>query len=103
MQTTPQVPLVQVAVPLVGTGHWLPQVLQSLGSLVVSTHAPLHSVGIGAAQLDVQLYVPPLFPQSPVGAWHATVHDPQVAGDERLASQPFVGLWSQSAKPVLHV
>jgi hypothetical protein len=50
LHLNPHTPAVQAGWPLAIPAHASPQVLQFLGSLVVSTHAPVHRVGVGAWQ-----------------------------------------------------
>jgi len=79
-------------------GHVTPQPLQSFALLVVSTHVPLHSVGVPVGQPDT--HVPPA--QTGSFAGHTLVHDPQVPGFVMSVSQPSSGFPSQSAQPVAH-
>jgi hypothetical protein len=57
----------------------------------------LHSVGIGATHIDTQLP-----PEHSMPVAQALPQVPQWAGCDRSVSQPFAGLPSQSAQPVLH-
>jgi hypothetical protein len=49
-QRYPHLPAVQVGCAFCTTGHCVPHAVQLFGSLVVSTHWPLHNVGVGATQ-----------------------------------------------------
>ena len=94
----PQVPPAQVgngAVP--AWSHVEVQPPQYWGSLAKSTQRSVQSVS-GGEQAETQ----PVVAQRLVGAAHATsqvVHDD---GLDRLASQPSLGSWLQSAHPVSH-
>ena len=79
-------------------GHPSPHPLQSLALLVVSTHAPLHSVGVAEGQPVTQ--VPPAQTGSLVV--HALVHEPHAAGFVMSVSQPSSGFPSQSDQPAAH-
>jgi hypothetical protein len=79
-------------------GQASPQPLQSFALLVVSTHVPLHSVGVPTGQPETQ--VPPAHTGSFAG--HALVHEPHVAGRVTSVSQPSSGLPLQSAQPAAH-
>ena len=68
---------------------------QYCGLLVRSTQVPVQSVS-GGAQAETQ----PIAAQRPVGAAHATPQLVQDDGLKRLASQPSLGSWLQSAHAV---
>jgi hypothetical protein len=77
-------------------GHASAHPLQSLALLVVSTHVPLHSVGVAVGQPDTHM------PEAHWGSFagQALLHEPQVAGCVMSVSQPFAGLPSQFDHPV---
>jgi hypothetical protein len=55
LQTRPQVPLSQVALPFGSLGQTVLQSLQWFGSLVVSTQSLPHMVGVTPLQVAAQL------------------------------------------------
>lgn len=71
---------------------------QCAGSRVVSTQAPPHAVGVGAAQPLAQA---PLA-HTGVAPEHPRPHVPHVEAVARSASQPLVAALSQSANPATH-
>ena len=80
----------------------LPQPPQLFASLVVSTHAPLHSAGVLEGQPEMHWYVVPESEQTGVPPEHrvgfaVVLHPPQWAAWVMSVSQPFVGSPSQSA------
>jgi hypothetical protein len=79
-------------------GHPSPHPLQSLALLVVSTQAPLQSVGVPTGHPVTQ--VPPAQTGSLVV--HALVHEPHAAGFVMSVSQPSSGVPSQSDQPFAH-
>jgi hypothetical protein len=76
-------------------GQASPHPLQSLALLVVSTHVPLHRMGVPVGQPDT--HVPPAHTGSFAG--HTLLHEPQVPGFVMSVSQPSSGFPSQSAQP----
>lgn len=85
-QVKPQVPVVQVAVPLAGTPQALPQVAQLSGSEPRSVHFPVQSVW-PTGHIEVQT---PAEHASP--AAQASAQAPQFCGSEASATQ----LWPQA-------
>jgi hypothetical protein len=82
----------------------LPQALQLFGSLVVFTQrVPLQSMGVAAGQPVTHPEGEQTGAAEPQAVGVAAVlQPPQLAGCVMSVSQPFAGLPSQSAKPVLH-
>ena len=65
---------------------------------LTATKSQLPKPGAQVSPHTPMVQVAPAF--WPLG--HGLRQEPQVAGSERLASQPFIGLRSQSAKPGAH-
>ena len=79
-------------------GQTLPQVLQLVALLLVSTQLPLHSESDPLGQ--PVLHWPPA--HTGVVDGQALVHEPHVAGRVMSVSQPSSGLPSQSSQPAAH-
>jgi len=110
LQAMLQTPCAQVAVPLLEL-QTLPQLLQFLGSLRVSTSQP-SSLAPGSGPLQSAKPGLQVYTQSPptqlraelLVVWQAALQAPQCVGLVfRLTSQPVAGSPSQSAKPALQL
>ena len=66
----------------------------------MSTHFDPHRFGVGDAQLDEQVGVPPVVEHNPSGAAQAFVQLPQVCGRVRSVSQPSSGFDEQWPNPL---
>lgn len=90
-QATPQLPRMHDASPFAGTGHASPQLPQFCTLACRSMQLVPHALW-PSAQLLTQVTPPAFVLQSGCGAVHVRPHEPQCAGVERSASQPFVSL-----------
>jgi hypothetical protein len=106
LHVNPQTDAAHVAVAPMTAPHDRPHIPQLVGLERVSTSQPSDALPLQSAKPAMQVN-----PHAPVvhvavalaGAMHARPHIPQFATATRVStSQPFAGLPSQSAKPVLH-
>ena len=103
LHAKPHTLAVHVGVALATLGQIMPQAPQFSGSVVGSTQLVPQASGAGDTHEAMHDAVVPTIWHKGAAPEHASVHEPQVAGKARFASQPFVGFVSQSAKPTLHV
>ena len=82
--------------------HTLPQVLQSLALLVVSTQDPEHRVGVPEGHPDAHWYVAPEAVHTGVVPLHPLPQLPQFEVVAMFVSQPRSGLPLQCIQPVAH-
>ena len=95
--TMPHAPAPQVARPFVGAGHAWAHVPQFAGSVVTSTHAPLHTVLV--APVHPVAHAKPVPDELHIGAAgvHAVAQFPQWPGIVMSVSHPSSGWPLQSA------
>jgi hypothetical protein len=90
-------PPLHVGVPFAAPEQALPQAPQLFGSLAGLTQLPPQSVGVAPPQAPAHAGPAPVSVQTGVAPEHTVPQLPQLAADESLASQPFIGSPSQSA------
>jgi hypothetical protein len=106
LQARVQAPLMHMAVVPVVAVQAIPQPPQLARLVSRSVSQPFMRLASQsprpASQVNPQLPPTPQVAVAPGGAVHVALHEPQVGGDVRSASQPFAGSPSQSPRPGAH-